>query len=420
MNNFAARLRTGWDSCAIGLAVFLFHLWHVPAIARAAIFQKSNLAFDFDINRFVALWGDSPFPTVENESYYATRHPLAVLVRLICRPLVGLGLDAHQAACSVAALTAAISAVLAFRIARAMGLGRCLAAVMTALWVFSTASLFLGVLPETYGLAFIALSLQFLLAIHWSQGREPALAARIAVAVASFGITITNVVLSGLSELICRLSRQSPRKALLGTAGFSAAVTVIGVILGAASLHVWPVDYTEGSKSAMKQIYWDATSAERTTQRQSAAGVTWTFGAIAFVSPAPARFPSGVPDNPYLWDLRGSQYGVTGWIAVLGWLGLLLLGVVAAVRDRELRPVWIIAAVWIALNVGLHTYWQFRDTVFLYSAHSHIGFFVLALAGARWAQRRGATLIYAGAAALVTVAILLNNLPIYRALAFLD
>jgi hypothetical protein len=240
MTAIVQKLRAGWDSAAIGLAVFAFHLWHVPAVARAPIFQKSNLAFDFDINRFVALWGDTPFPVAENESYYATRHPLAVLLRLVCRPLVEAGQDAHVVACTVAALTAAISAVLAFRLALALEVRRGLAYALTALWALSTASLFLGVLPETYGLAFIALSLQFLIAARWIRGREPALAVRIAAAVASFGITITNVVLSGLSELICRLTRQPLRKAVLGTAGFSAAVAVIGVILAAGSLHVLP------------------------------------------------------------------------------------------------------------------------------------------------------------------------------------
>jgi hypothetical protein len=83
-----------------------------------------------------------------------------------------------------------------------------------------------------------------------------------------------------------------------------------------------------------------------------------------------------------------------------------------------LRPVWIIAGLWIAGNVALHSYWQFRDTVFLYSAHSHIAFFLLALAGAKWAQDnypRGA-LAYGAVAGLVTLFLALNNLPVYLSL----
>lgn len=412
------KLRADWDIWTIGLAVFLFHLWHVPAVAGAAIFRKSNLAFDFDIDRFVRLWGSSPFPVDQNEDYYAVRHPLAVLVRLVCRPLVRAGLDAHLAACGIAAFCAALSAMLVFRIARTLGVQRGLAAILTALWALSTASLILGVLPESYDLAFVALSYQFLLAIRWTQGRQPALATRIAVATVNFGITITNVVLSGLTELVCRLARQPMRKAVLATAGFSAAVTAIGLVLSIASFLVWPVQGVDNSTRAVKQLYWSASSAERTTERQSVGQVAWTFGVISFVTPPPARYPSGVPGNPYLYDLRGHAYGIAGWIAVAGWLALLLAGAAAAARDRELRPVWITALAWIAGNIALHGYWQFRDTLFLYSPHSHIAFFLLVLAGARWAQARnaGGALAYGAAVALLTLFVALNNLPVYLAL----
>jgi hypothetical protein len=96
---------------------------------------------------------------------------------------------------------------------------------------------------------------------------------------------------------------------------------------------------------------------------------------------------------------------------------------VAAAQDRQFRPVWIVALGWIACNLLLHSYWQFRDAIFLYAAHSHIGFFVLVLAGARWAQDRQSSgnmpngmLAYGGAAALVTVLAAINNLPLYLAL----
>ena len=97
---------------------------------------------------------------------------------------------------------------------------------------------------------------------------------------------------------------------------------------------------------------------------------------------------------------------------------MLALGAVAAAQDRQFRPVWIVALGWIACNLLLHSYWQFRDAIFLYAAHSHIGFFMLVLAGARWAQDRqsNGALVYGVAAALVTVLAAVNNLPLYLAL----
>ena len=185
---------------------------------------------------------------------------------------------------------------------------------------------------------------------------------------------------------------------------------------------LWPVKGVDSPLGAIKQVYWSATSAENTSARQPVGDVAWTFGATSFVAPVLARYPSGVASNPYLWDLRGQNYGLVGWVAVLGWLGLLFLGVVAAAKDQELRPIWSIALLWVAGNIGLHSYWQFRDSVFLYAAHSHITFFLLALAGTRWAQtkRPYGALVYSTLASLLTLLVALNNLPIYLQLSQLN
>ena len=412
------KLKAVWDTSLIGIVVFLFHLWNVPAVVGGEIFRKSNLAFDFDIDRFVQLWCTSPFPVDQNEDYYAVRHPLAVAVRVVCLPLTRAGLDSHVAACAIAAACAALSSILTFRIALALGVQRSTAYILTALWTVSAASLLLGVLPETYDLAFVALAYQFLLSIRWVQGHRPGLAARIVVAAANFGITITNVVLSGLAELICRLRTEPLRKAFMGTAGFSVAAGVLAVVLSVASFTAWPIKGVDNPIGVIKQVYWSAAAAETTSVRQPVRDVAWTFGATAFVAPVLARYPSGLPTNPYLWDLRGQTYSTIGWVAVLGWLGLLILGAVAAARDRELWPIWAIALLWIAGNIGLHSYWQFRDSVFLYAAHSHMAFFLFVLAGAKWAQgwRPNAALAFGAFAALLTLLVALNNLPVYFAL----
>jgi hypothetical protein len=416
------KLRNVWDAGIVGIAVFLFHIWNVPATAGGMIFRTSNLAFDFDIDRFVQLWCTSPFPVSQNEDYYAVRHPLAVVVRIACIPITRAGLDAHFAACGIAAACAAMSSILTFRIALALGVQRSIAYILTALWTFSTTSLLLGVLPETYDLAFIALAYQFLLAIGWVEGRTPGLTTRVGVALANFGITITNVVLSGLVELFCRLAHRPIRKAILGTVGFSTGVGVLALVLSAGSFLIWPVKGVDSPLGAIKQVYWSAASAENTSVRQPVGDVAWTLGATSFVAPALARYPSGIASNPYLWDLRGQNYSPVGWAAVLGWLGMLFFGAVAAARDRKLWPVWAVAILWVVGNIGLHSYWQFRDSVFLYAAHSHIAFFLLALAGVGLAEtkRPYGALVYGAFAGLVTLLVTLNNLPVYFQLSQLN
>src|SRR6201999_2969519 len=115
---------------------------------------------------------------------------------------------------------------------------------------------------------------------------------------------------------------------------------------GAISFHVWPIKAVSSAAGTVKQLYWEACSAERTTMRQSVGQVAWTFGATAFVAPAVAKYPSGAPDNPYLWDLRGQHYSALGWAAVAAWLALLVYGIVVAVGDRARWPLWAAAAAW--------------------------------------------------------------------------
>jgi hypothetical protein len=414
-NFFALGAETLW-ALGLGVAVFLFHAAHIPAVTRGAIFKKSNLAFDFDINRFVNLWCISPFPRGDNEAYYAVRHPLAVSVRLVCMPMVQAGLDPHFAACGIAAVCAALSVMLIFRIARAMDVQTPAAITFALLWSVSTTTFVLGVLPEAYGLALVALTYQFLLTTRWVDGNRPGLAARLCVAVANSGITITNIILSGLAELICRIARQPLRKAIYATGGFSLGAGVIAALLSVASLSIWPSAEIDSPKNAVRQVYWSA-AAYNADQRQGVANVAWEFAVTAFVAPAAARFPSGVPENPYLWDFRGQNYSTLGWVAVAAWLSLLVYGITAAFRDRERWPLWGIAAAWIVFNIGLHSYWQFRGSVFIYAGHPHIAFLMLALAGA---PRVRSVHAYAAVVGLVGLLMAINNLPAYLQLSQLN
>ena len=202
-----------------------------------------------------------------------------------------------------------------------------------------------------------------------------------AAATLNFGITITNVIVSGLLEFLFRFRRDRLYEAIRGTIYFSVLAGVVAVALSVLSLTVWPSAEINNPESAAKQIYWSAASYDA-AQRQGVTGVAWEFAATSFVAPALARYPSGLPSNPYLWDFRGQSYGSVGWVAVLGWLALFAFGAVKASEDRARWPMWLLCAAWIGFNVVLHTYWQFRGSVFLYAAHSHIAFLAIALAGA--------------------------------------
>ncbi len=410
-----AKLKANWDAWAIGLGVFLFHAWHIPTLVGSQALRDDNLAFDFDVGRFVAMWTQTPLPGTAYEDYFVIRHTMVVFLRLVCLPLVWLGMKPDVVAGGVAAICAAASAMLTFHIARKLEIRRELAWIMTALWSLSAASLVLGVLPEAYGLAFVAIACQLLVAINWTLGRPPSFAARTAAAVASLGITVTNVVLSGVIEFFCRIVGEPFRKALWNSIKFGALVGVIGLVLSFIAFQIWPVPHIDSSGQAARYLYWAAAKNEG-VDNVSVVNPAWSFTASSFVAPQLAPYPTGI-DNGHLYDLRGFNFTPAGWAGVLGWLGLLLLGMQAAARDRKFRTVWIIAAVWVLGNIGLHSFWHYRNSIFIYASHSHLAVFILALAGARWAQSRpNGALAYGVAAALVTALAAASNLPVYWAL----
>src|SRR5205085_7154539 len=181
-------------------------------------------------------------------------------------------------------------------------------------------------------------------------------------------------------------AREPVAKALRGSLRMGFMTGAIAIVMTVASFLIWPVQDLNSPIGAVKQVYWSAASAENASTKQSFGDVSWTFGITSFVAPSADRYPSGVPSNPYFWDLRSQNYSSIGWAAVLAWLIVLTSGAVAAANDKMFRPVWATAGLWIVVNVVLHSYWQFRDSVFLYAAHSHTAFFLFAVAGAAWAQ----------------------------------
>jgi hypothetical protein len=216
--------------------------------------------------------------------------------------------------------------------------------------------------------------------------------------------------------LCCRIAREPCRSALYRTVGFSLCAAILAGGLSVVSLAIWPSAEVDNPENAVKQMYWSA-AAYSADQRQNLGNVAWEFGATGFVAPPAARFPTAVPDNPYLWDFRGQNYSAVGWAAVTAWLALLAYGIIAAARDRQRWPLWAVAAVWIAFNIGLHSYWQFRGSIFIYAGHPHIAFLMLALAGA---PRARAGYGYAALVGLVALLMAINNMPLYLQLSQLN
>lgn len=139
---------------------------------------------------------------------------------------------------------------------------------------------------------------------------------------------------------------------------------------------------------------------------------------LEYVTVAPDYVWVPVIDGWDMRDFRAPLYSAIGSAAVAGWSLLLVSGIVCGLRDRGMRwlTVGLLAA--FAFNVLLHTRFQFRLSLYIYTSHVLVLVFAMAAGLARVASRRPAT---ANAMALAMCLLLLlvgaNNLPVATAFA---
>jgi len=154
-----------------------------------------------------------------------------------------------------------------------------------------------------------------------------------------------------------------------------------------------------------------------------------TFGEKAGLKPILMTFVEYVTVAPdYVWvpivdgwdmrDFRAPLYSPIGFAAVAGWLLLLASGIVCGLRDRGMRWLTIGLLVAFVFNVLLHTRFQYRLSLFIYTSHVLILVFALAAGVARVASRRTGTATAMGLAILLLFMLVgTNNLPVAAAFA---
>lgn len=141
-----------------------------------------------------------------------------------------------------------------------------------------------------------------------------------------------------------------------------------------------------------------------------------TFLGYATVAPDYVWVP--IVDGWDMRDFRAPLYSPIGFAAVAGWSLLLVAGIVCGLRDRGMR--WLTAGMLVtfAFNVLLHTRFQFRLSLFIYTSHVLVLAFGMAAGAARAASRRSGTATAMGAAMLLLfMLVATNNVPVAAAFA---
>jgi hypothetical protein len=374
-------LETGLWAALVAAAVATFHLLAAAPLVGGALLGSMNFAFDLDPSLYVDRWCRAGGLAVDgSDKIIWGRHPGALVVRPLCLGLVEAGFSPQRAAMILAAAFAGLSAGGAFLFARLIGLAMLDALLGALCFALSAQPLFLGAIPESFGLALLGIVGHFCLLARWADRPFPPRGAAIASAVVNFGVTLTNGLLFILSWIVMSL-RRAPLAAWIRetvVTGAMAGAALLALIL-AVTLAYTPGVFEDPARSA-REFWWGVNI------DNSAPAPAWrvlaTFLVYDFVAPVFTVVPIEGGAKQML-DFRGFAFDPMGAVAVAAWLVLLSLGIASAAHDGPRRRLWIVCGLWFAVNLLLHWQWQYRGSVWLYGAHSHFALFALALVGLR-------------------------------------
>lgn len=377
-------------------------------LADGRLLRDWNLAFDFDPGRYPNIYG-RPAAEWRIDDFspdIAIKHPFLLLFRPLVLGLVQLGLTPEDACVTLSATLGAATVAAAWGYIGLFGVSGPARLLLTAFFAASATQLFCALVIESYGMSLLGLVLLHALTLHRLRGRAGPPGARWLLALYLFGITATNVVQSGIAELAAQLRRRRFPAAVLATAAFGAGVAAAAAAL---VLLAHPIDLGRllaDPVEAVRAVLWTAPHA---SAKGPPRDVLLAFFAYSFVAPPFTAVP--IEDGAKtMLDFRAFEFGPLGLAALALWLALLAGGIAASFgrRDRAaLAVLWLC----IAFNVVLHFYFQHRQSVFLYAAHTHFLIFAAALPCARRIAEASGPARALGLAALAALAALtiLNN-----------
>ena len=145
----------------------------------------------------------------------------------------------------------------------------------------------------------------------------------------------------------------------------------------------------------------------------SLAMVICSFVLYSFVAPAFTVLQLPAPDLHPMLDFRQFSYGVVGGAALALWALAMTTSVVLVWRDRALRPLLLVAGLWLLMNIVLHWYWQYRGSVYLYGTHTSFALYAVLAMGYACALRRYPPAPVRAVAAGTLVLVAVNNLGLY-------
>jgi len=270
---------------------------------------------------------------------------------------------------------------------------------------------FTSIIAETYGVAGFSIILTWVIAQVRLADPARFRYLRYAAGVLTFGTTSSNVVQTFLAELLVAWRSEGLFRAIRRCIVFGAILAVPIVLLSIAVWHDVLWAELRDPVLAVKHVYWQGTFTERTGLLK----VLQTFFTFSFISPV-FSWVLLLPEETNMRDFREFAFPLMGQIAAPLWLVFGAVGTVAALAHRQYRWIALGLLAAVAFNVLFHLHFQFRGSLYLYSAHLHFPLFALAAGLAPWLRAsRPAGKVYIAAVLLLAVLSAADNLALASA-----
>jgi len=372
----AGRSRLAADAALALLLVLCAFALYAPFALRLAegrLYEYYNLAFDFDVSRVLSMLTGSP------PDGMGVKHPLMIVFRPLGLLFLALGFAPKAAAGLAMALLGGGTVGLVFLFLRACRIARPEAFALALLYALSGTQLVTAIVPESYGFALFSLALVWLLARLSLAAPERLWPARVAAAVLAAGITLTNAVQPAIAELALLWRRFGLGQMLRRILVFGIAC---GLLFAACALLLWwrPIlDALQDPIGTAKAIWWLRTQG---TEKTGPLPVLQNFLAFSFVSPAFSVLP--LPEGTRMLDFRDWAFAPPGELAAWAWLAFLAAGAAGGLLHPGYRPIALPILAALAFNVVFHLDYQYRGSLYIYAAHTHVLVFALAAGLAAW------------------------------------
>lgn len=374
LKNKPSSCRNYLKPCWVFLTLFLiFYALYLHLGVQLIPWYRKTEFFGSDYTEAIRGWIDSRGKVIHKGS-----HPLFLLLVIPLANFSKILLPIPYSAIFLNSLFASIAVLLSsiFFFINSQSYTQTLLLAIT--FGLSMSQLVFGSLPESYSIACCSIVLTYILFLICIKTRNLYLAYWIVAGLLSFGVTITNFVQTLICFAATVFGLQRPRKIIL-ILEYASCVLSFAFLLSLIQKITFPQSsfFFEPSMFANESQFIKNYILEQPFLVLSQ--IINNFFMVNFVSPSPFAIPK-TPISPMILSFfnRPLDYNLIGWLGIVVWLGLFILGTLKNIQSLKTNFLIIGILLAVIFNIFIHSLFGVNE-MFLYTCNFTFPVLLLAI-----------------------------------------